>query len=208
MAAKPVYNRTAQELATSGTLCAPAVKDGAQILFATAENGNYSTNIPTGINAGTNYKVWYKVDVPAACAGNYNPVGPTEITGVEIQRKPLEPIVTLSDYKYLYDGGWKEPAVTVKDDDNVTILPDTEYQVEYVNNRNVSTADEPAKVVVTDKPDGNYAITETEVEFQITSREQETLSITNKPGTVAYGDEFTLSTLGGSGNGKIGRAHV
>ncbi len=203
MAAKPVYNRTAQELATSGTLCAPAVKDGAQILFATAENGNYSTNIPTGINAGTNYKVWYKVDVPAACAGNYNPVGPTEITGVEIQRKPLEPIVTLSDYKYLYDGGWKEPAVTVKDDDNVTILPDTEYQVEYVNNRNVSTENKPAKVVVTDKPDGNYAITETEVEFQITSREQETLSITNKPGTVAYGDEFTLSTLGGSGNGNV-----
>ncbi len=203
VAAKPTYNREAQELATSGTLCDPAAKDGAQILFAAEENGNYSTNIPTGINAGTNYTVWYKVDVPAACAGNYNTVGPIEITGVEILRKTITPIVTLSDYKYLYDGGWKEPTVTVKDDDNVTILPDTEYQVEYVNNRNVSTEDKPAKVVVTDKPDGNYAITETEVKFQITSREQETLSITNKPGTVAYGDEFTLSTLGGSGNGNV-----
>ena len=203
VAAKPTYNREAQELATSGTLCDPAVKDGAQILFATAENGNYSTNIPTGINAGTNYTVWYKVDVPADCAGNYNAVGPTQISGVEIKRKPLTPIVTLSDYKYLYDGGWKEPAVTVKDDDNVTILPDTEYQVEYDNNRNVSTDDAPAKVVVTDKTGGNYAIAKTEVKFQITSREQETLSITNKPGTVAYGDEFTLSTLGGSGNGNV-----
>ena len=202
-AAMPTFNGAAQALVTAGTLDPAAVKDGAQILFATEENGNYSTNIPTGINAGTNYTVWYKVDVPADCAGNYNAVGPTQISGVEIKRKPLTPIVTLSDYKYLYDGGWKEPAVTVKDDDNVTILPDTEYQVEYVNNRNVSTEDEPAKVVVTDKPDGNYAITETEVEFQITSREQETLSITNKPGTVAYGDEFTLSTLGGSGNGNV-----
>ena len=202
-AAMPTFNGAAQALVTAGTLDPAAVKDGAQILFATEENGNYSTNIPTGINAGTNYTVWYKVDVPADCAGNYDAVGPTEISGVEIKRKPLEPIVTLSDYKYLYDGGWKEPAVTVKDDDNVTILPDTEYQVAYANNRNVSTENKPAKVVVTDKPDGNYAITETEVEFQITSREQETLSITNKPGTVAYGDEFTLSTLGGSGNGNV-----
>ncbi len=203
VAAKPTYNREAQELATSGTLCDPAVKDGAQILFATAENGPYSANIPTGINAGKNYTVWYKVDVPADCAGNYDPVGPTEITGVEILRKTITPIVTLSSYKYQYDGEWKTPEVTVKDGDDMFTLPDTEYAVEYVNNRNVSTEDKPAKVVVTDKPDGNYAITETEVKFQITSREQETLSITNKPGTVAYGDEFTLSTLGGSGNGNV-----
>ncbi len=203
MAAKPVYNRTAQELATSGTLCDPAVKDGAQILFATEENGPYSANIPTGINAGTNYTVWYKVDVPADCVGNYNAVGPTQISGVEIKRKPLTPVVSLSSYKYQYDGEWKTPEVTVKDGDDMFTLPDTEYAVEYVNNRNVSTDDAPAKVVVTDKSGGNYAITETEVEFQITSREQETLSITNKPGTVAYGDEFTLSTLGGSGNGNV-----
>ena len=203
VAAKPTYNREAQELATSGTLCDPAVKDGTQILFATEENGNYSTNIPTGINAGTNYTVWYKVDVPADCAGNYNPVGPTEITGVEILRKTITPVVTLSSYKYQYDGEWKTPEVTVKDGDDMFTLPDTEYTVEYDNNRNVSTDDAPAKVVVTDKSGGNYEIKTVTVEFQITSREQETLSITNKPGTVAYGDEFTLSTLGGSGNGNV-----
>lgn len=199
VAAKPTYNREAQELATSGTLCDPAVKDGAQILFTTAENGNYSTNIPTGINAGTNYTVWYKVDVPAACAGNYNAVGPTQISGVEIKRKPTSPIVTLSDYKYLYDGGWKEPKVEVKDDDDMTVLLDTEYSVAYANNKDVGTA----TVTVSDKPGGNYAIDQVEVEFKITSREQATLSITNKPDTVTYGQAFTLSTLGGSGSGNV-----
>ncbi len=202
-AAMPTFNGAAQALVTAGTLDPAAVKDGAQILFATEENGNYSTNIPTGINAGTNYTVWYKVDVPADCAGNYNAVGPTQISGVEIKRKPLTPVVSLSSYKYQYDGEWKTPEVTVKDGDDMFTLPDTEYAVEYDNNRNVSTDDAPAKVVVTDKSGGNYEIKTVTVEFQITSREQETLSITNKPGTVAYGDEFTLSTLGGSGNGNV-----
>jgi methionine-rich copper-binding protein CopC len=202
-AAMPTFNGADQELVTAGTLDPAAAGDGAKILFATAENGPYSEDIPVGVNAGTNYTVWYKVDVPAACAGNYNAVGPTQISGVEIKRKPLTPVVSLSSYKYQYDGEWKTPEVTVKDGDDMFTLPDTEYAVEYVNNRNVSTDDDPAKVVVTDKPDGNYEIQTVTVKFQITSREQETLSITNKPGTVAYGDEFTLSTLGGSGNGDV-----
>ncbi|MCI9474807.1 MAG: S-layer homology domain-containing protein, partial [Flavonifractor sp.] len=42
-----------------------------------------------------------------------------------------------------------------------------------------------------------------EVPFQITLRTQETLSITEKPNTVIYGDTFTLSTSGGSGNGLV-----
>ena len=198
-AAKPIYNGTAQALVTAGTLCDAAVRDGLEIKFATNENGPFSATIPAGMDAGADYRVWYTVEV----TDNYLAIDPdpTEIAGVEIQRKIITPKVELSEYKYLYDGGWKEPKVTVKDGN--TVLPDNEYQVAYENNRDVSTADKPAKVVVTDKEGGNYAIKRVEAEFQITSREQAALSITNYPNTVTYGDKFTLGTSGGSGNGTV-----
>ena len=189
----PTYDGSSHELVTAGE-----VEPGAVIEYARSETGPYSTDIPTGINAG-DYTVWYRIPETE----NYTGIAETEVTGVEILRKQITPVVTLSDYTYLYDGGEKEPKVTVKDEDDVTVLLDTEYQVEYVNNRNVSTDGNPAKVVVTDKPGGNYAINQVEVEFKITLREQATLSITEKPDTVTYGDAFTLSTLGGSGNGNV-----
>ena len=195
-ATQPTYNGTAQELVTAGVVDERAV--GAEILFATGENGSYSTTIPTGIDAG-DYEVWYKV----VGTDNYNAVGPTQVADVKILRKQITPVVTLSEYKYLYDGGRKEPTVTVKDEDHVTVLLDTEYQVKYENNRNVSTEDKPAKVIVTDQPGGNYELEKVEAPFQITSRTQETLTINNKPNTVIYGDQFTLETSGGSGNGDV-----
>ena len=197
-AARPTYNGTKQNLVTEGTLDPVAKRDGLEIKFATEENGTYSTAIPTGTNAGA-YQVWYTVEVPAAVAGNYNAITPTEIVGVEIQRKSITPRVELSQTKYQYDGDWKEPAVTVKDGD--TVLPTSEYSVTYENNQNVSTPDKPAKVIVTDKAGGNYDIKRVEVPFEITLREQAALSITKQPDTFIYGDKFTLGTSGGSGNG-------
>ena len=199
----PTYNRAVQELVTAGALNPVAMADGLTIEFAESPSGPWSTDIPTGTDAG-NYTVWYEV---TGLTDNYiapNP-NPAQVTGVEIQRKAITPVVTLSQYTYLYDGGYKEPAVTVKDGDRVTDLSDTEYKVEYVNNRNVSTDANPAKVVVTDKIEngGNYDITQVEVEFKITLRTQDTLSITNKPSTFTYGDKFTLGTSGGSGNGLV-----
>ena len=203
-AAKPIYNGAAQNLVTAGALKPVAEADGLEIQFAVNENGPYSTTIPTGTSAGTNYSVWYKV---VGLTGNYiEPTSnPAEVSGVEIQRKQITPMVTLSQYSFQYNNEDKQPAVTVKDTsvDPATILPDTEYQVAYVNNRNVSTQGNPAKAVVTDKTGGNYEIAKVEVEFQITHRTQEALSITEKPNTVIYGDTFTLSTSGGSGNGLV-----
>ena len=203
-AASLTYNGSTQELVTAGVLDPAAVADGLEIQFSVNESGPYSTAIPTGTNAGTSYSVWYKV---VGLTGNYigpNP-NPVKIDGVEIQRKPITPMVTLSQYSYQYDNEYKQPAVTVKDTSVVpaVVLPDTEYKVEYDNNRNVSTQDRPAKAIVTDKTGGNYEIEEVEAEFQITSRTQEALSITQKPNTVTYGDQFTLSTSGGSGNGLV-----
>ena len=200
VAVRPVYNGTVQELVTAGTLKPVAVDDGLEIKFATNENGPYDTAIPTGTNAGA-YRVWYTVEVPAAVAGNYNAITPTEVPDVEIQRKPITPVVELSQTKYQYNGDWKEPAVTVKDGD--TVLPTSEYSVTYENNQNVSTPDKPAKVIVTDKAGGNYDIADVTVTFQITLQEQATLSITQKPNTFVYGDNFTLGTSGGSGNGLV-----
>lgn len=191
-AANLTYHRGAQELVTPGAIDPRAV--GAEILYATSADGSYSTEIPTGTDAG-GYTVWYQVKG----TNNYNAVGPTEIKPVEIKRKPTTPVVTLSDYTYLYDGGFKEPRVTVKDEDGVTILLESEYNVAYEDNRNVGTA----KVKVSDKSGGNYAIHDVTVDFQITARTQETLSITGKPDTIVYGQQFTLSTSGGSGSGDV-----
>ena len=203
-AAKPTYNGAAQELVTQGTLKPVAVEDGLEIQFAVNENGSYSTAIPTGTSAGTGYHVWYKV---VGLTSNYiePTLNPAEVSGEEIQRKSITPVVTLSQYSYQYDHEDKQPAVTVKDTsvDPATVLPDTEYQVAYVNNRDVSTQGNPAKAVITDKAGGNYEIAKVEVEFQITRRTQEALSITQKPNTVIYGDQFTLGTSGGSGNGLV-----
>ncbi len=195
VATRPVFDRSSQELVTAGALRDVAVRDGVEILFARNEAGPYDAAIPTGINAGTDYHVWYRVEGTE----NYNPVGPLEIMDVEIRRKPITPVVELSEYTYLYDSGYKEPAVTVKDEDHVTVLLNTEYRVEYRDNRDVGTA----KVVVTDMPGGNYDITQVEVPFKITLRTQETLSITQQPNTVTYGDQFTLGTIGGSGSGAV-----
>ncbi len=194
MATTPTFNGKAQELVTPGTRKDVAVRDGVEIEFAENQAGPYSTAIPTGVNAG-DYTVWYRTQE----SENYSATPATKVGGVLIQRKPLTPFVTLSDYTYLYDGGFKEPKVTVKDDDDATVLLDIEYQVTYQDNRDVGTA----KAVVEDKPGGNYAIDRVEVEFQITQRTQETLSITQKPNSVTYGDVFTLGTSGGSGSGSV-----
>ena len=199
-ATTPTYNGAAQALVTGGALVPAAVGDGLEIKFAADANGPFSAAIPTGTGAGE-YHVWYTVDV----TDNYIALtpDPAKVDGVEILRKQLTPVVTLSDYTYLYDGGYKQPAVTVKDGDLNAVLPDSEYQLAYVNNRNVSTQDNPAKAVVTDKSGGNYEIMEVEVPFQITSRTQDALSITQKPNTIIYGQQFTLGTSGGSGSGSV-----
>ncbi len=186
----PTYDGNSHALVTAGK-----IQNGAVIEYAREQNGSYTTDIPSGINAG-DYTVWYRV---TADPKNYNVVPETEIPDVKIKRKAINPYVTLSEYTYLYDGGEHQPKVTVKDEDDVTVILDTEYEVEYTNNRNVGTA----TVTVTDKSGGNYELTTVTVPFEITQRTQDTLSITQKPNTVTYGDKFTLGTTGGSGSGNV-----
>ena len=184
------YNREAQELVTAGVLNPGAIAEGAKIEFAQAQNGPYSTDIPTGITV-SNYDVWYKVEETENYSGETNKIS------ARINHREITPAIELSYYKTLYDGGYMEPAVTVKDGE--AIIPNTEYTVSYSNNRNVGQA----TVTVTNKSNGNYKIITATATFQITLKAQDALSITNPPDTVTYGDTFTLSTSGGSGNGEV-----
>lgn len=185
------YNRGPQELVTAGVLKDGAIAEGAKIEFARAQNGTYSTDIPTGITV-SNYEVWYKVNETENYTG-----GSWKLTA-RINHRELTPTVELSYYTTLYDGGVKEPTVTVKDGE--AVVPNTEYNVTYSNNQNVGTA----TVTVTNIDNtGNYKVKTATATFQITLLTQDALSITGQPNTVTYGDTFTMGTSGGSGNGVV-----
>ena len=199
-AAELTYNGIARELVTGGE-----VWDGAVILYALGgentapDDSAFSAGIPTATDAG-DYFVWYKVEE----TNNYNAVGPTKIR-VTIQRKRITPVVQLEYTSYVYTGGEIQPKATVRDPDTLTELPVNEYTVEYSNNISVGKKDaaNPPTVTVKDVAGGNYDITETPVYFEITAKDQAGLTVTNLPGSVTYGDVFTLETTGGSGNGAV-----
>ena len=107
------------------------------------------------------------------------------------------PTIELSPSTFEYDGTAKEPTVTVKDVG--TVIPDSEYTVEYSDNINVG---ESATVTIKDKENGNYTVNGTQT-FTITKAAQAPLTITGAPGAVTYGDTFQLSTSGGSGTGAV-----
>ena len=193
------YNREAQELVTAGVLKPGAAAEGTKIEFKLGTDGTYSTNIPTGVGVSS-YSVYYR----AADTENYSGVSETLIknpdtkyTSARINHKEITPTVELEYKTTLYTGGDKEPVVTVKDGE--AVIPNSEYEVTYTDNRNVGTA----TVTVSNADKGNYKILTATATFKITSKEQEALSITKQPDTVTYGDKFTLGTTGGSGSGDV-----
>lgn len=64
-----VYNGTAQALTTNGSA------EGGEIQYSTTENGIYTTDVITAVNAG-NYEIWYKV----AGDSNHNDIAPDKIS--------------------------------------------------------------------------------------------------------------------------------
>ncbi|MCM1148554.1 MAG: YDG domain-containing protein [Butyricicoccus sp.] len=184
------YNREAQELVTAGALKPGAAAEGAEIVFARAKDGPYSTDIPTETNVST-YYVWYRV------ADTENFTGQSGQLTARINHREIEPAVELDYYKTMFTGEYKEPGVTVKDGEYV--IPKSEYTFSYSDNRNVGTA----TVTVNNADNGNYKLKPATATFQITSKEQEALSITKQPDTITYGDKFTLGTTGGSGSGDV-----
>lgn len=196
------YNRNPQELVTAGTLDPAAVADGLTIEFATEEKGTYSTEIPSGTNAG-NYTVWYRVKE----TGNYTgqAVNATSIS-VTIAPKGIIPVIELSERSYLYDGTKKDPKITVKDDK--TVIDGDQYTVTWAGTKSHTPAEmltvvDTYTATIKNVTGGNYTFDATAT-VEIVAAEQVALHITGEPSHVYYGDTVTtLGTTGGSANGTV-----
>ena len=113
------YTGNPQDLVTAGEA------EGGTMQYSTEENGTYSTDIPTGTNAG-DYTVWYKV----VGDENHSDTQPVKIevtiAGVSI----TDDNVTLSTTEFTYNGQEQKPTVTVILDDK-NLVVDTDYEVSY-----------------------------------------------------------------------------
>ena len=185
-----VYAGIAQALVTAGS-------SSEGTLEYSTDGIAYSASLPTGTDAGS-YDVWYRVKGD----GNHNDRLGTKLEqSVTIaQQEVADPKIELKPTGASYDGAVHKPEVTVKDN-NGRVIPDSEYTVTYGDGNWKDVG--KYKVTITDVDGGNYSITEKDAEFEILATGQSPLSITDKPGTVHYGDSFTLSAVGGSGTGTI-----
>ena len=159
---------------------------------------NYSAGLPTGIDAG-DYDVWYRVKGD----GNHNDTTGKKLdTQVTIApQKVTDPIIEFTPSGASYDGQEHKPTVKLLDAHG-RVIPDSEYTVDYGSTNWKDEGDHT--VTVTGKTDGNYSITGTPTKtFTILPAGQNPLSIAGQPGTVQYGDVFTLSANGGSGTGAV-----
>jgi len=120
------------------------VKDGTTVISADEYTVSYSNNT----NAGT-----ATVTVTDKTGGNYAVSG--EKTFTISPKEVNNPTIELSQDTYTYDGTAKQPTVTVKD--GTTVIPASEYNVEYSSNTNAGTA----TVTITDKTGGNYTVSGT-----------------------------------------------
>lgn len=124
------YNGEAQELVSGGE-----TSDGA-IMYRLGEDGEWSTNIPTGVNAGT-YTVYYKIEPDANHSG-------TDVSSlkVTIAKQPIDKtfihFLFNSDKNLIYNGKPQEPEISVSD--GMYGINHDEYEIIYDNNTNAGTA--------------------------------------------------------------------
>ena len=110
------YNGAEQALVTAGS----AANHGT-MQYSLTENGTYSQDIPTGIDAGT-YTVWYRVIGDA----NHNDTAPASVV-VSIGKKPLT-ITGVTAASKSYDGTTNADISSVTFD-GVTLKRGTDYTV-------------------------------------------------------------------------------
>jgi methionine-rich copper-binding protein CopC len=179
-----VYNTMPQRLITAGTAVGGTME-------YSLDNKNYSTDIPTGTNAGQ-YTVYYRVKSD----DNHADMDPVSIY-VTISPKPVSsPVITLSTMVFVYDGTEKKPEVTVKDGE--VVIPASEYNVLYSDNINVGTA----MVTVVDKADGNYIINGT-ANYKIVAADTDVIPPTAKTGLVYNGTAQELINPGKTKGGRM-----
>ena len=151
------------------------VKDGTTEISSDEYTVTYSNNT----NAGT-----ATVTITDKDGGNYTVSGTKTFT---ITAKELtNPTITLSPESFTYDGTAKEPTVTVKD--GTTVIPASEYNVEYSNNTNAGTA----TVTITDKTGGNYTVSGTKT-FTIAPASQTAPAVSSTNETIAGKADGTIT---------------
>ena len=134
------YNTNMQNLVLVGTAVGGTME-------YSLDGTNYSIAIPQGQDA-KQYAVYYRVKGD----GNHTDRDPVLIY-VTISPKTVSvPAINLDPASFTYDGTEKKPAVTVKDGN--TVIPASEYAVDYSNNVNVGTG----SVVISDNTGGNYIV--------------------------------------------------
>ena len=162
-----------------------------------------SSGVVTGISTGT-------AEITVTASGNSNYKSASKTITVTVNKQSIVDDkfeVSLSSNSYTYDGKAKTPTVTVKND-TATLVKDTDYTVEYSNNKNAGTA------TVTVKGIGNYTGTLTK-NFTINKASQilsaEIVSnmlnvgetskiIANGQGTISYTSNNTkVATVNSSG---------
>ncbi len=174
------YTGSAQQLVSAGAA------SGGTMQYS-LDGTSYSTNIPTGTNAGS-YTVYYKVVGDA----NHND---SEAQSVSVTINAMSASnLTVSDVAaQTYTGSALTPDVVVKDG-SATLTIGTHYTVSYSNNTNAGSA----SVTITGK--GKYTGTQT-VYFTINKAP---LTITAKDQTITYGNPISTGLGQVSVTGLVG----
>ena len=110
------YNGQAQALVTAGT-----TTDGTMV-YSTSEDGEYTTTIPTGTNAG-GYEVWYMVQGDS----NHLSTAPVKLTPTIAQKSVAGATITLGD-QLTYNGEEQTQSITSVEVDGLTVPADS-YEV-------------------------------------------------------------------------------
>ena len=135
------YDGTPKELTVNGDT------SGCELLYST-DGSNFSSTVPQYTDAG-NYKVYYKVKKSgfADLTGNATiNITPKTLSADDIEVSPEEETVTCTEVEIEV-----KPIVKLKDG---TVIPSSEYTVQYENNINVGTA----TILIADAEGGNYIL--------------------------------------------------
>ena len=101
-----------------------------------------SGNTATNVNDSLTLTIEGTGNYTGTATGNWS-ITPKTVTN---------PTIKLSSGPFTYTGQKIEPTVTVMDEDKT--IPDSEYTVSYESNTNAGTA----KIIITDKENGNYTV--------------------------------------------------
>lgn len=179
-----IYNAKQQNLIMVGTAVGGTME-------YSLDGTNFSTAIPKGQDA-KQYAVYYRVKGD----DNHEDREAVTIYATISPKTVSAPLISLSSSSLVYDGNEKKPDVTVKD--GQTVIPASEYTVEYSNNVDVGTG----MVIIMDKSGGNYIVNGSTT-FQIISADAGITPPTPKADLVYTGSAQVLINEGKAEGGMM-----